>query len=122
MKKMLVISAGILLFSSAAIFAENHTAEALEHANAAVVNGADGQTSILLKHTNEALKHTLAASKEAEGESKTHLEAAAKELEETNHLGKWGHVGSATAHAEAALKHIKNGHEPTGSATITQNQ
>ena len=111
MKKMLVIGTGILLFSSTVIFAETHSAAALEQANAAVVNGADGQTSILLKHAKAALKHTEEASKEATGVSKTHLEAAARELEETNHLGKWGHVGSATAHAEAALKHIESGNK-----------
>jgi hypothetical protein len=111
MKKMLVIGAGILLFSSTAIFAENHSAAAREQANAAVIKGGDGQTAILLKHAKAALKHTEEASKEATGVSKNHLDAAAKELQEAHELGKWGHVGSATAHAEAALKHIESGNK-----------
>ena len=110
MKKIIFIGTGLFLLSTL-VFADNHThtAAALEHANAAVVNGTDGQTPLLLEQTKAALKHTLAASKEAKSVPKTHLDAAVKELHEANELGNMGHIGSATIHAEAALKHIETG-------------
>jgi hypothetical protein len=111
MKKMIFICAGLLLFLSNSIFAENHTSAALEHANAAAVNGEAGQTPTLLEHTKAALNHTLAASKEAKSVPKTHLDAAAKELQEAKDLANLGHVGSATTHAEAAVKHIEIGNK-----------
>jgi hypothetical protein len=120
MKKMIFIYTGLLLLSSTSIFADKHTAAALEHANAAVINGADGQTPVLLEHTKAALKHTLAASKGAKSVPKTHLDAAAKELQESSDLGKLGHIGSATIHAEAAVKHIEIGNKYQGSAANVQ--
>jgi hypothetical protein len=42
---------------------------------------------------------------------KTHLDAAAKELQEAKDLANLGHVGSATTHAEAAVKHIEIGNK-----------
>ncbi len=111
MKKMIFICAGLLLLLSNSIFAENHTSAALEHASAAVVNGEAGQTPTLLEHTKAALKHTLAASKEANSVPKTHFDAAAKELQEAKDLANFGHVGSATTHAEAAVKHIETGNK-----------
>ncbi len=113
MKKIISIGTGLLLLSTS-VFADSHTAAALEHANAAVVNGADGQTQLLLEQTKAALKHTLAASKEAKSVPKIHLDAAAKELHEANELGNLGHIGSATTHAEAALKHIEMGNRYIG--------
>ena len=120
MKKMLSLYAALLLLLSNAIFADKHTAAALEHANAAVVNGQAGQTPILLEQTKAALKHTLAASKVAKSVPKTHLDAAAKELQESNELGNLGHIGSATTHAEAAVKHIEIGNKYIGSAATGQ--
>jgi Small metal-binding protein len=102
MKKIISIGTGLLLLSTA-VFADNHTAAALEHANAAVVNGADGQTPLLLEQTKAALSVP-----------KTHFDAAAKELKEANELGNLGHIGSATTHAEAAVKHIETGNRYIG--------
>jgi hypothetical protein len=120
MKKMLSLCAALLLLLSTSIFADKHTAAALEHANAAAVNGEAGQTPTLLEHTKAALKHTLAASKEAKSVPKTHLDAAAKELQEAKDLANLGHVGSATTHAEAAVKHIEIGNKYIGSAATGQ--
>lgn len=106
MKKMLSICAVLL---STTVFAEEHTAAALEHANAAAAHGGAGQTPILLNHTKAALEHALAATKAAKDVPKNHLDNAIKELQEADELGNLGHIGSATAHAEAAVKHIKIG-------------
>jgi Small metal-binding protein len=113
MKKIISIGTS-LLFLSTPVIADNHTAAALEHANAAVVNGANGQTPLLLEQTKAALSHTLAASKDAKSVPKTHLDAAVKELNEANELGNLGHIGSATTHAEAAVKHIEMGNRYIG--------
>ena len=120
MKKMASICTGLLLLLSTSVFAEEHAAAALEHANAAVVQGEAGQTPILLEHANAALVHTLAASKVPKGLPKNHLAAAAKELQESIDLGNLGHVGSATPHAEAAVKHIKIGNKYMGSVENIQ--
>ena len=105
MKKILSIAALLL---STAVFAEEHTTAALEHAHAAAAHGGAGQTPILLEHTQAALAHAQAA-KAAQGGPGNHLDAAVKELQQADHLGNMGHVGSATAHAEAAVKHIEIG-------------
>ena len=63
---------------------------------------------------------TLAASRVAKGVPKNHLDAAAKELQESINLGNLGHIGSATTHAEAAVKHINTGNKYTGSVANIQ--
>ena len=120
MKKMTSICAGLLLLLSTSVFAEEHAAAALEHANAAVVHGEDGQTPILLEHAKAALKHARAASIVPKGLPKNHLDAAAKELQESINLGNLGHIGSATTHAESAVKHINTGNKYLGSVTNIQ--
>ena len=107
MKKITSICAGLLLLLSASVFAEEHLKEALEHANAAAVHGEAGDTAILIGHAKAALEQVLEASIVAKGVAKNHLDAAAKELQETIELANLGHVGSATLHAEAAVKHVK---------------
>lgn len=107
MKKKPFIGAGLLLLFSSSVFAEEHLKEALEHANAATVHGEAGDTAILIGHAKAALEQVLEASIVAKGVAKNHLDAAAKELQETIELANLGHIGSATIHAEAAVKHIK---------------
>ena len=99
---MTFIGAGLLLLLSFSVFAEEHLTEALEHANAAVVHGEAGDTAIFIGHAKSAL----AASLVAKGVPKNHLDAASKELQESLDLANLGHIGSATKHAEAAVKHI----------------
>ena len=106
MKKMTFIGAGLLFLLSSYVFAEEHLTEALEHANAAVVHGEAGDTAIFIGHAKSALEQVLAASIVAKGVSKNHLDAASKELQESIELANLGHIGSATKHAEAAVKHI----------------
>jgi hypothetical protein len=52
--------------------------------------------------------------------AKNHLDAAAKELQESIELANLGHVGSATLHAEAAVKHIKISDKYIDSVVIIQ--
>lgn len=107
MKKMISTYVGLLLLLSTSVFAEEHAAAALKHANAAVVLGEAGQTAIFIEHAKTALEHALAASLAAKGLPKNHLNDAATELQESIDLANLGHIGSATIHVEAAVKHIK---------------
>ena len=120
MKKITTLFAGLLLLLSASVFAEEHLKEALEHANAAAVHGEAGDTAILIGHAKAALEQVLEASIVAKSVAKNHLDAAAKELQESIELANLGHVGSATLHAEAALKHIKVSDKYLDSAVIIQ--
>lgn len=107
MKKLVSICVGLLLLLSTFVFAEEHFDAVQEHANAAVAHGEAGHTRILIEHVKAALEHTLEASLAAKGAQKSHLNAAAKELQESLDLANLGHIGAATMHAEAAEKHIK---------------
>ena len=120
MKKMISIYVGLLLLISSSVFAEEHLTEALEHANTAVDHGQAGDTAILIEHAKAALEQVLEASIVAKGVAKNHLDDAAKELQESIELANLGHVGSATLHAEAALKHIKVSDKYLDSAVIIQ--
>ena len=120
MKKMTCICASLLLLLSSSVFAEEHLKEALEHANAAAVHGEDGDTAILIGHAKAALEQVLEASIVAKGVAKNHLNEAAKELQESIELANLGHIGSATLHAEAAVKHIKVSDKYIDSAVIIQ--
>ena len=106
MKKKTFLSAGLLLLLSFSVFAEEHLKEAMEHANAAAVHGEDGETGIMIEHAKAALEQVLEASIVAKGVAKNHLDEAARELQESIELANLGHIGSATLHAEAAVKHI----------------
>ena len=107
MKKLTSLCAGLLLILSSSVFAAEHLTEALEHANAAAVHGEAGDTAILIGQAKAALEQVLEASIVAKGVAKNHLDDAAKELQESIELANLGHIGSATMHAEAAVKHIK---------------
>ena len=106
MKKKTFLCAGLLLLLSFSVFAEEHLKVAMTHANAAAVHGEAGETAIMIEHAKEALEQVLEASIVAKGVAKNHLDDAAKELQESIELANFGHIGSATLHAEAALKHI----------------
>ncbi len=120
MKKMPTLCAGLMLLLSSSVFAEEHLKEALEHANAAAVHGEAGDTAILMGHAKAALEQVLEASIVAKGVAKNHLDDAAKELQESIELANLGHIGSATLHAEAAVKHIKVSDKYIDSAVIIQ--
>jgi HEPN domain-containing protein len=106
MKKITFLCAGLLLLLSFSVFAKEHLEEAMEHANAAAVHGEAGETAIMIVHAKAALEQVLEASIVAKGVAKHHLDDAAKELQESIELANLGHIGSATLHAETAVKHI----------------
>ena len=120
MKKMTTLCAGLLLLLSSSVFAEEHLKEALEHANAAAVHGEAGDTAILIEHAKAALEQVLEDSIVAKSVAKNDLDAAAKELQESIELANLGHIGSATLHAEAAVKHIKVSDKYIDSVVIIQ--
>ncbi len=107
MKKLAMVCISLFIFATTSVFADNHFVAVDKHVSAAVVNGEDGHTQILIKHVKAALEHALEASVMSKGLSKTHLDAAIKELQESLDLANLGHIGAATIHAEAADKHIK---------------
>jgi len=111
MKKSIIAFAGLLLllgiFLNTEVLAEDHAKAALEHASAAVAEGKDGKSEALVEHAKLAMEHTLAAAIVAKSIPKGHLDAAAKELQESIDHGNLGHADVATKHAEAAVEHIK---------------
>ncbi len=107
MKKLASICGFSLFFLSTFVFADAHFFVGKDRTNAAIVSGVAGQTRILIEHAKVALEHTLEASLTAKGVEKSHLDSAARELQECLDLAGMGHVGAATMHAEAAEKHIK---------------
>jgi len=114
MKKITLIGAALLGLLSAPVFAEEHADAALEHTNMAIQYGKAEHNPILVTHAKEALTHAKVAVELANGESKTHLEAAVKSLESAIDHGKMKgkeHGKLATKAAEAAAEHIKAGNQ-----------
>ncbi len=111
MRKLSLVCAGLLLFLSTSVFAEEHAAEALKHANAAVTEGKAGRAPALVEHSKAAMEHALAGAIVTHGAQKNHLDEAGKELQEAIDHGNLGHADVATKHAEAAVEHIKAGNK-----------
>jgi hypothetical protein len=88
MKKMTVISIFLSMFFSVAALAEEHAEAALEHTQMAIQYGKAGHNQELVNHAKEALPHAVKAAEVAEGESKTHIQAAIKSLESAIEHGK----------------------------------
>jgi hypothetical protein len=108
MKKLASICAGLfLMLSTAAFAAEDHAAEALSHAKAAVEHGKAGHPPVLVEHAKLALEHTLAGSLVAHGKAKNHLDAAAQSLQDAIDQGGLDQTAPATKSAEDAVEHIK---------------
>jgi hypothetical protein len=96
-----------LILSTAVFAKEDHSSEALEHANAAVEHGKAGHAPVLVDHAKLALEHTLAGSLVAKGVAKNHLDAAAKSLQDAIDQGDLDQTAAATKAAEQAVGHIK---------------
>lgn len=111
MKKLASIIAGLLIISSTYVFAEEHAAAALEHANAAVAEGKADKPAALVVHSKAALEQTLAAAIIAKGKPKHHLDEGGAELQKAIDEGNLGHTADATKHAEAAVVHITAGNK-----------
>jgi len=111
MKKLASIFAAFLLLLSTSVFAVDHVAAALEHANQAVIHGKAGHAPTLVEHAKAALEHSLAGAIEAKGVPKTHLDAASASLQEAIDHGTLGHADLATKSAEEAVEHLKKASE-----------
>jgi hypothetical protein len=112
MKKLTLIGAALLSLASVTAVAEEHANAALKHTNMAIQYGKSEHNPILVQHAKEALTHAKAAAEVAQGESKTHLDAAVKSLESSIEHGKMRgkeHAKAATKAAEEAAEHIKAG-------------
>jgi hypothetical protein len=107
MKKLAPLFAGLILCLSTTVFAEEHLNAALEHANAAVVEGQAGKASSLVTHAKAALDHSLSASLVAKSVPKGHIDTASKSLQEAIDHGNLGHAEPATKSAEDAVTHLK---------------
>lgn len=111
MKSFMLLGVGLSLLLSAVVFADGHIIASQQHTSAAVSHGGAGHTRVLIEHAKAALEYTLEASLSANGVAKSHLDAAAKELQECLDLASLGHIGAATLHAEAAERYIKASHK-----------
>lgn len=110
MKKITLIGAALLGLLSVAVVAEEHADAALKLTNTAIQYGKAEHNPILVKNAKEALTHAKAAAEVAQGEAKTHLEAAIKSLQSSIEHGKMkgkDHAKAATKAAEEAAAHIK---------------
>lgn len=112
MKRITLIGAVLMGALSFAVLAEEHADEALKHTRMAIQQGKADHNSALVTHAKEALIHAQKAAEVADGESKTHMEAAVKSLESALEHGKMRgkeHGKAATKAAEEAAEHIKAG-------------
>jgi len=108
MKKIILIISTLLFFSFSAL-AEQHADAALEHANAALSQGKEGNIGQLTEHLVQASHHTDEAIKVASGPTKAHLESGSKHLHEAIKSANQGHGGKAIEHVKTALEHLKAG-------------
>ncbi|BBL77024.1 small metal-binding protein SmbP [Methylomagnum ishizawai] len=92
-----------LLALNPAFAAENHKAEALKHAEAAVASSKTGDAKAVGEHAAMAKVHTEAAEKE---HPNAHFEAALKSLDGAIEHSKMGHADIAGKSAEEAVTHL----------------
>lgn len=85
---------------------EPHSAQALEHAQAAATHGKAGHASVLTEHAEVSLEHATAAEQVLDGESKAHMTEGIAHLNEAIKHGKMDHADVATEHVNEAIKHI----------------
>jgi hypothetical protein len=89
---------------------ENHAAEALKHAQAAVDAGRKGTASNVAAHAEKALEHAQQAEKE---KADTHITEAETHLNQAIEHGKMGHADIAENHAEEAVRHLEMAYKGT---------
>ena len=109
MKKTILITAVLFLglLGSAEANNKNHSEQAIEHANTAIVHGSAGHAAILVEHLEESLKHIKNFSESASAETKVHSDAAINALNNAIVHGRVGHSEEATKLVEQALVHLK---------------
>jgi hypothetical protein len=100
-KGLLTAAFATMLGLSAAQAAEDHKAEALKHAEAAV---AAGNAAGVAEHAEAAKTHAAAANAEKKS---PHYDAAITSLNSAIEHGKMGHADIAKKSAEEAVTHLK---------------
>ena len=106
MNKVNTLSAlglGLSLIFSTLAYAENHRAEATQHAIAAEDSAKKGDTAACADHATVAKTHAEAAKAE---KANPHLDAGIKSLDETIVHAKAGHAPMAQESANAAVAHL----------------
>ncbi len=99
-----VVALGCVLTIGPLAFAgSQHVAEAIMHAQAAVLQGQQGYPDELVTHAQEALKHAEMAREET---ISPHLEEGIKDLQEAIIEAKNGYVNEAVEEAEEAIRHL----------------
>lgn len=96
--------AAVLGLNSAFAAEENHKAEALKHAEAAVESSKTGDAKGVGEHATAAKTHAEMAEKAA---ANAHLEAAIKSLDGAIEHAGMGHADIAGKSAEEAVTHLK---------------
>ncbi len=107
MNKLTTLLTTLLLCFGTNVFAEQHANGALTHANSALAQGKEGNTSTLVAHARMALDEALEASLVAKSVTKNHIDAAVNLLQKAIDNGNLGHVGQATKATEEAIAHLK---------------
>jgi len=106
MNKINTLSAlglGLSLMFSTLAYAENHKAEATQHAIAAEQSAKKGDTAACAEHATVAKTHAEAAKAE---KANPHLDAGIKNLDETIVHAKAGHAKMAEEAANGAVAHL----------------
>jgi len=111
MKKLAFACAGLMLFLSTMVFAEEHAYAAIEHASQAISQGKAGKAPALVEHAEKALEHAKMAEDVAQGHSKAQMQSAVKSLDKAITLGKSGDAKSATQSVEEAVGFLQAGNK-----------
>ncbi len=93
----------IVVSASPAASQGTHIDEALQHAQAAAMQGRQDYPDELVKQAKEALQH---AEQAAKGNSNPHLASGIGALKTAIEHGRGGHKGEATKAAEEAVAHL----------------
>jgi hypothetical protein len=108
MKKTFVARVGAALMTvtlgMGVALAEDHKAQATQHAQAAAESGKKGDAAAVGEHAAAALTHAQAAQQE---KANPHLDAGVKNLKEAIEHAKMGHADIAGEAADAAATHLK---------------
>ncbi len=100
-----LLALSLLFISNAVSAADHHGAHALQHTTLAVSHGEQGHNKILLKHAQEALKHTKMAA-QVHHEQHLHLMKAIKLLDSSINNANNNKAKRAAEDANKALAHI----------------
>lgn len=93
----------VVMSASPAASQDSHVSEALQHAQAAAMQGKLDYPDDLVKQAKEALKQ---AQQAAKGSTNPHLTSGISALEKAIEHGRAGHNAEATKAAEEAVTHL----------------